>query len=68
MRETCPERVWGRFWARSGELLGRLGNGVEIVQKMGLESMELGGFWLVVAPFGLGIPVVRATGPKFIDY
>ena len=27
--------------------------------------MELDGFWVVVAPFGLGLAVVRGTGPKF---
>ena len=33
--------------------------------KFGLENMELDGFWVVVAPFGLGLAVVRGTGPKF---
>ena len=27
--------------------------------------MELDGFGVVVAPFGLGLAVVRGTGPKF---
>ena len=33
--------------------------------KWGLENMELDGFWVVVALFGLGLAVVRGTGPKF---
>ena len=53
------------FGARSGEILGRLGNGVKIELKLGLENMELDGFGVVVAPFGLGLAVVRGTGPKF---
>ena len=33
--------------------------------KYGLENMKLDGFWVVMAPFELGLAVVRGTGPKF---
>ena len=33
--------------------------------KWGLENMELDGFGVDVAPFGLGLAVVRGIGPKF---
>ena len=48
-----------------GKNLARLGNVAKIGLKWGLENMELDGFWIVVAPFGLGLAVVRGTGPKF---
>ena len=51
--------------ARSGGFLVRLGNVAKIGLKWGLENMEFDGFWVVVAPFGLGLAVVRGTGPKF---
>ena len=53
------------FWARFGEILARLGNGVKIRLKWGLEKMKLDGFGVAVAPFGLGLAVVRGIGPKF---
>ena len=42
-----------------------MGKVAKIDPKMGLENMELDGFGVAVAPFGLGLAVVRATGPKF---
>ena len=53
------------FGARSGEFPARLGNIDKIDQNLGLENMKFGLFWVVVAPFGLGLAVVRGTGPKF---
>ena len=53
------------FGARSGGFLARLGNIAKIDQNLGLENMKFGLFWVVVAPFGLGLAVVRGTGPKF---
>ena len=57
--------VGGRFGTQSGEFLARLGKVAKTDQQMGLENMELDGFGVAVAPFGLGLAVVRATGPKF---
>ena len=65
MRETAPEMVGDRFWDPFWKILARLGNVAKIGLKWGLENMELDGFWVVVAPFGLGLAVVRGTGPKF---
>ena len=53
------------FGARSGEFPARLGNIAQIDQNLGLENMKFGLFRVVVAPFGLGLAVVRGTGPKF---
>ena len=53
------------FGARSGEFLARLGKVAKTDQKCGLENMELDGFGVVVAPFGLGLAVVRGTGSRF---
>ena len=53
------------FRHRSREFPGRLGNVAKIVQTNWLEHIELDGFWVVVALFGLGLAVVRGTGPKF---
>ena len=65
MRETGSERVWGRFWGPIWRIPDQVGKCAQIVQKMGLENMELDGFGVVVAPFGLRLAVVRGTGPKF---
>ena len=65
MRETALNRVWGRFWGPIWRISDQVGKCAKIVQKLGLENMELDGFGVVVAPFGLGLAVVRATGPKF---
>ena len=57
--------VGGRFWGPILKNLARLGKVAKIDLKWGLENMELDGFGVDVAPFGLGLAVVRGTGPKF---
>ena len=64
MRETGPEKVWGRFGGLIWIISGKGGKCSDIDQKW-LENMELDGVWVVVAPFGLGLAVVRGIGPKF---
>ena len=65
MRETAPERVRGRFGDPFWKISGQVRKCWKNYLKWGLENMELDGFWVVVAPFGLGLAVVRGTGPKF---
>ena len=57
--------VGDRFWDPFGKISNKVQKCCQICQKMGLENMELDGFWVVVAPFGLGLAVVRGIGPKF---
>ena len=65
MRETAPERVGDRFWDPFWKISDKVQKCCQSCSKSGLENMELDGFWVVVAPFGLGLAVVRGTGPKF---
>jgi len=65
MRETAPEMVGDRFWDPFWKISDKVRKCWKICLKCGLENMELDGFWVVVAPFGLGLAVVRGTGPKF---
>ena len=65
MRETAPEMVGDRFWDPFWKMYDKVQKCCQSCSKYGLENMELDGFWVVVAPFGLGLAVVRGTGPKF---
>ena len=65
MRETAPEMVGDRFSDPFWKISDKVRKCWKNCLKFGLENMELDGFWVVVAPFGLGLAVVRGTGPKF---
>ena len=65
MRETAPEMVGDRFWDPFWKRSDKVRKWCQRCSKSGLEKMELDGFWVVVAPYGLGLAVVRGTGPKF---
>ena len=65
MRETAPELVGDRFGDPFWKLSDKVKKFCQSCSKYGLENMDLDGFWVVMAPFGLGLAVVRGTGPKF---
>ena len=66
MRETAPEMVGDRFWDPFSKKSDKVQKWCQSWSKSGLENMELDCFWVVVAPFGLRLAVVRSTGPKFL--
>ena len=65
MRNFGPEMVGDRFGDPFWKISDKVQKCCQSCSKSGLENMELDGFWVVVAPFGLGLAVVRGTGPKF---
>ena len=66
MRATAPEMVGDRFWDPFWKKSDKVQKCCQSCSKSGLEKMKLDLFWVVVAPFGLGLAVVRGTGPKFL--
>ena len=65
MRNFGLEMVGDRFGDPFWKISDKVQKCCQSCSKSGLENMELDGFWVVVAPFGLGLAVVRGTGPKF---
>ena len=65
MRETGLEMVGDRFGDPFWKTSDKVHKCCQICSNSCLEKMKLDGFWVVVAPFGLGLAVVRGTGPKF---
>ena len=65
MCETAPEMVRDRFGDPFWKISDKVQKCCQSCSKSGLENMKLDGFWVVMAPLGLGLAVVRGTGLKF---